>query len=80
MLIGFASVATVPFHMWARRLRRLAVADHGLHGGHEKAAAFAAFIRVWLEAFPFSFDSWHPALRARDRTMVIRQRHPAYAA
>ena len=27
-----------------------------------KAAAFAAFIRVWLEAFPFSWPSWHPAL------------------
>ncbi len=27
-----------------------------------KTAAFAAFIRVWLEAFPFSFQSWHVAL------------------
>jgi NADH-quinone oxidoreductase subunit N len=27
-----------------------------------KAAAFAAFIRVWLEAFPFSTGTWHPAV------------------
>jgi NADH-quinone oxidoreductase subunit N len=27
-----------------------------------KTAAFAAFIRVWLEAFPYSFQSWQTAL------------------
>jgi NADH-quinone oxidoreductase subunit N len=27
-----------------------------------KAAAFAVFIRVWLEAFPSAFSAWHPAL------------------
>jgi NADH-quinone oxidoreductase subunit N len=37
-----------------------------------KAAAFAAFIRVWLEAFPFSFQTWHPALAGiAIATMVI---------
>jgi NADH-quinone oxidoreductase subunit N len=37
-----------------------------------KAAAFAAFIRIWLEAFPFSFASWHPALSGLAiATMII---------
>jgi NADH-quinone oxidoreductase subunit N len=29
-----------------------------------KAAAFAAFLRVWLEAFPGAYESWHSALAA----------------
>jgi NADH-quinone oxidoreductase subunit N len=27
-----------------------------------KAAAFAAFVRVWLEAFPVNFGMWYPAV------------------
>jgi NADH-quinone oxidoreductase subunit N len=27
-----------------------------------KAAAFAAFLRAWLEAFPAAFNAWHPAV------------------
>src|SRR5205085_140394 len=27
-----------------------------------KAASFAAFLRVWLEAFPGAYSSWHTAL------------------
>jgi NADH-quinone oxidoreductase subunit N len=27
-----------------------------------KAAAFAAFLRVWLEAFPAAYERWHPAV------------------
>jgi len=64
MLIGFGfKVATVPFHMWAPDVYDGAPSPITAYmAATVKAAAFAAFIRVWLEAFPFSFTSWHPAL------------------
>ena len=64
MLIGFGfKVATVPFHMWAPDVYDGAPsAITAYMAATVKAAAFAAFIRVWLEAFPFSSGSWHPAL------------------
>jgi NADH-quinone oxidoreductase subunit N len=53
----------VPFHMWAPDVYDGAPSPITAYmAATVKAAAFAAFIRVWLEAFPFSWPSWHPAL------------------
>ena len=64
LLIGFGfKVATVPFHMWAPDVYEGAPsAITAYMAATVKAAAFAAFIRVWLEAFPFSTATWHPAV------------------
>ena len=55
LLVGFGfkvADGAVP-HVGARRLRRRADADHRRTWPPTvKAAAFAAFLRVWLEAFP----------------------------
>ena len=74
MLIGFGfKVATVPFHMWAPDVYDGAPsAITAYMAATVKAAAFAAFIRVWLEAFPFSANVWHPALSGLAiATMVV---------
>jgi NADH-quinone oxidoreductase subunit N len=74
MLIGFGfKVATVPFHMWAPDVYDGSPsAITAYMAATVKAAAFAAFIRVWLEAFPFSFNAWHPALTGMAiATMVV---------
>jgi NADH-quinone oxidoreductase subunit N len=74
MLIGFGfKVATVPFHMWAPDVYDGSpTAVSAYMAATVKTAAFAAFIRVWLEAFPFSFAQWHPALAGLAiATMVI---------
>ena len=70
MLIGFGfKVATVPFHMWAPDVYEGAPSPITAYmAATVKAAAFAAFIRVWLEAFPATLPgigtgtAWHPAL------------------
>ena len=64
LLVGFGfKVATVPFHMWAPDVYDGAPSPITAYmAATVKAAAFAAFIRVWLEAFPSAFNSWHPAL------------------
>ena len=64
LLIGFGfKVATVPFHMWAPDVYEGAPSPITAYmAATVKAAAFAAFIRVWLEAFPSAFSTWHPAL------------------
>jgi NADH-quinone oxidoreductase subunit N len=66
MLIGFAfKVACVPFHMWAPDVYDGAPsAITAYMAATVKAAAFAAFVRVWLEAFPYVAHLWHPALTA----------------
>ena len=74
MLIGFGfKVASVPFHMWAPDVYDGAPsAITAYMAATVKAAAFAAFIRVWLEAFPTSFALWHPALSGLAiATMVV---------
>jgi NADH-quinone oxidoreductase subunit N len=74
MLIGFGfKVATVPFHMWAPDVYDGAPSPITAYmAATVKAAAFAAFIRVWLVAFPFSFETWHPALSGLAiATMII---------
>jgi NADH-quinone oxidoreductase subunit N len=64
MLVGFGfKVATVPFHMWAPDVYEGAPSPITAYmAATVKAAAFAAFVRVWLEAFPYTFEKWYPAL------------------
>ena len=77
MLIGFGfKVATVPFHMWAPDVYEGAPSPITAYmAATVKAAAFAAFIRIWLEAFPSAFVTWQPALSGlADRDDDLRQR------
>jgi NADH-quinone oxidoreductase subunit N len=64
MLVGFGfKVATVPFHMWAPDVYDGAPSPITAYmAATVKAAAFVAFLRVWLEAFPTSFTTWLPAV------------------
>jgi NADH-quinone oxidoreductase subunit N len=74
MLVGFGfKVATVPFHMWAPDVYDGAPSPITAYmAATVKAAAFVAFLRVWLEAFPTSSTTWLPAVSALAiATMVI---------
>ena len=74
LLVGFGfKVATVPFHMWAPDVYDGAPNPITAYmAATVKTAAFAAFLRVWLEAFPQSFSNWHRALAGLAiATMVI---------
>ncbi|MGH7618919.1 MAG: NADH-quinone oxidoreductase subunit N [Gemmatimonadaceae bacterium] len=64
MLIGFGfKVAMVPFHMWAPDVYDGAPSPITAYmASTAKAAAFAAFVRVWMEAFPHAYVEWYPAL------------------
>jgi len=64
MLIGFAfKVAAAPFHQWAPDAYDGAPTPITAYmAAAVKAAAFAAFLRVWLEAFPDAIAAWHTAL------------------
>ena len=61
LLIGFGfKTAAVPFHMWAPDVYDGAPTPTTAYmAAAVKAAAFAAFLRVWLEAFPDLFVQWH---------------------
>jgi NADH-quinone oxidoreductase subunit N len=58
--VGFGfKIAAVPFHMWTPDAYDGAPAPiTGFMAGAIKAAAFAAFARVFLTAFPALYDSW----------------------
>jgi NADH-quinone oxidoreductase subunit N len=74
LLVGFAfKVSAVPFHMWAPDVYDGApTAVTAYMAATVKAAAFAAFLRVWLEAFPDTFEAWRPAVALLAvATMVI---------
>lgn len=74
LLVGFGfKVASVPFHMWAPDVYDGAPsAITAYMAATVKAASFAAFLRVWLEAFPAAYSSWHTALAALAiATMVV---------
>jgi NADH-quinone oxidoreductase subunit N len=74
LLVGFAfKVAAVPFHMWAPDVYDGApTAITAYMAATVKTAAFAAFLRVWLEAFPDTFEAWRPAVALLAvATMVI---------
>ena len=54
LLVGFGfKVAAVPFHMWTPDVYEGAPTPYTAYmAAAVKAGAFAAFVRVWLEAFP----------------------------
>jgi NADH-quinone oxidoreductase subunit N len=64
LLIGFAfKVAAAPFHMWAPDVYEGAPTPITAYmAAAVKAAAFAAFLRAWQEAFPAGFERWHGAI------------------
>lgn len=73
LIVGFGfKVATVPFHMWAPDVYDGAPsAVTAFMAATVKAAAFAAFLRVWLEAFPGAYGAWHGTLAALAITTMI---------
>ena len=74
LLVGFGfKVATVPFHMWAPDVYDGAPsAVTAYMAATVKAAAFASFLRVWLEAFPDAYSVWHSAVAGLAiATMVV---------
>ena len=64
LLVGFGfKVAAAPFHMWAPDVYEGAPTPiTAFMAASVKAAAFAAFLRVWLEAFPDVVAHWHTAV------------------
>ncbi|MGH7555079.1 MAG: NADH-quinone oxidoreductase subunit N [Longimicrobiales bacterium] len=60
LAVGFGfKVAAVPFHMWTPDAYEGAPAPiTGFMAAAVKAAAFAAFIRVFFTAFPGLYESW----------------------
>lgn len=64
MLIGFAfKVALAPFHMWAPDVYEGAPTPITAYmAAAVKAAAFAAFLRIFLEAFGSEIPTWHVAI------------------
>jgi len=74
LLIGFLfKVSAAPFHMWAPDVYDGApTAITAFMAATVKSASFAAFIRVWTEAFPASVDTWRaPLMMAAILTMVV---------
>jgi NADH-quinone oxidoreductase subunit N len=66
LLIGFGfKVAAVPFHMWAPDVYDGAPTPvTAFMATGVKAAAFAALVRVLLEAFPGAVGVWQPVIAA----------------
>lgn len=64
LVVGFGfKVAAVPFHMWTPDVYEGAPTPITAYmAAAVKAAAFAAFFRVWLEAFPGTSGAWTAAL------------------
>jgi NADH-quinone oxidoreductase subunit N len=64
LLVGFAfKLAAAPFHMWAPDVYEGAPTPiTGYMAAAVKAAAFAAFLRVWIEAFGHLHADWHLAV------------------
>jgi NADH-quinone oxidoreductase subunit N len=64
LLVGFGfKVAAAPFHMWAPDVYEGAPTPiTGYMAVAVKAGAFAAFFRVWLEAFGAAYTRWHAAV------------------
>ncbi|MCR4341570.1 MAG: NADH-quinone oxidoreductase subunit N [Gemmatimonadaceae bacterium] len=61
LVVGFGfKIAAVPFHMWAPDVYEGAPTPITAYmAAAVKAAAFASFLRVWMEAFPEVFVQWH---------------------
>src|SRR3954469_16188377 len=64
LVIGFGfKVAVVPFHMWAPDVYDGAPSSITAYmAATVKAAAYATFIRVWLQAFPGVAPEWYRAI------------------
>jgi NADH-quinone oxidoreductase subunit N len=64
LLVGFGfKVAAAPFHMWTPDVYEGAPTPiTGYMAAAVKAAAFAAFLRVWIEAFGGAYTRWHIAV------------------
>lgn len=64
LLVGFAfKIAAAPFHMWAPDVYEGAPTPITAYmAAAVKAAAFAAFFRVWIEAFGHLYMQWHAAV------------------
>ncbi len=70
LLVGFGfKVAAVPFHMWAPDVYEGAPTPiTAFMAAGVKAGAFAVFLRVWIEVFPYMADGrgffayWHAAV------------------
>ena len=64
ILVGFGfKIAAAPFHMWAPDVYEGAPTPITAYmAAAVKAAAFAAFFRLWLEAFPTLLSTWHAAV------------------
>jgi NADH-quinone oxidoreductase subunit N len=64
LLVGVGyKQAAAPFHMWAPDVYEGAPTPVTAYmAAAVKAAAFAAFLRVWIEAFGHLYDAWHAAL------------------
>jgi NADH-quinone oxidoreductase subunit N len=62
LIVGFGfKVAAVPFHMWAPDVYDGSPTPvTGFMATGVKAAAFAAFVRVLMEAFPSAISTWQP--------------------
>jgi len=74
LLVGFGfKVAAAPFHMWAPDVYEGAPTPITAYmAAAVKAAAFAAFFRLWLEAFPSLLTTWHlPVWWLAAATMVV---------
>ena len=61
LIVGFGfKVSAVPFHMWAPDVYEGAPTPISAYmAAAGKAAAFAAFFRIWREAFPSAGLAWH---------------------
>ena len=74
LLVGFGfKVAAAPFHMWAPDVYEGAPTPITAYmAAAVKAAAFAAFFRLWLEAFPALITAWHqPVWWLAAITMIV---------
>ena len=74
VLVGFGfKVAAAPFHMWAPDVYEGAPTPVTAYmAAAVKAAAFASFFRLWLEAFPSLLTTWHqPMWWLAAITMVV---------
>jgi NADH-quinone oxidoreductase subunit N len=74
LLVGFGfKVAAAPFHMWAPDVYEGAPTPVTAYmAAAVKAAAFASFFRLWLEAFPNLLTTWHqPMWWLAAITMVV---------
>lgn len=64
LVIGFAfKVSAVPFHMWTPDVYEGAPAPvTAFMSAAVKAAAFVAFLRVFLVAFDAAYETWYPLM------------------